>query len=89
VIQSIRNGIKISSDNFLKLSYFCVYKLLLFPITISFNSISSNGRESAINRAIDGSTYPGKKVVPSSLCKQNLVIKKHKKIYLGLVPSRG
>jgi hypothetical protein len=29
----------------------------------------NNGRESAINRALDGSTYASLKLVPSSLCK--------------------
>jgi hypothetical protein len=30
---------------------------------------ATNGRESAINRVLDGSTYPGKKHVPPSLGK--------------------
>ncbi len=30
----------------------------------------NNGRESAINRGLDGSTYPGEKLVPSSLFKE-------------------
>jgi hypothetical protein len=34
------------------------------------NSLKKNGRESAINRAIDGSTYPTQKLVPSPLCKK-------------------
>ncbi len=29
-----------------------------------------NGRESAVNKVQDGSNYPGKKLVPSSLCKK-------------------
>jgi hypothetical protein len=36
----------------------------------------TNGRGSAVNTPLDGSTYPGKKLVPSSLCKKNLVVKK-------------
>jgi hypothetical protein len=30
-----------------------------------------NGRESAVNRVLDGSTYPGQKLVASSFCKKN------------------
>ncbi len=44
-----------------------------------------NGRESTVNRALGGSTYPGKKLVHSSLCKKNLVVMKHCNLYLGLV----
>jgi hypothetical protein len=56
------------------------------------NDILSNqliiGRESAINRVLDSSTYPGKKLVPSSLDKK--IVKKCNNLYLGLVmPSSG
>jgi hypothetical protein len=47
-----------------------------------------NGRESAITRALDGSTYPAQKLVPSSLCKKNIVVKKSYNLYSGLeLPS--
>jgi hypothetical protein len=32
-----------------------------------------NGRGSTINSLLDGSTYPGYKLVPSPLCKKSLV----------------
>ncbi len=31
------------------------------------NVVYKNGRESAVSRSLDGSTYPGKKLVPFSL----------------------
>ncbi len=41
-------------------------------------------------RALDGSPYPGSKLVPSSLCKKFIIIKKCNNLYLGLVtPSSG
>jgi hypothetical protein len=33
-----------------------------------------NGRESAIDRALDGSTYPGLMLVLSSLCKKKIIL---------------
>jgi hypothetical protein len=48
-----------------------------------------NRRYSAVNRMLDGDTYPGKKQVPSSLCKK-IIVKKHSNLHLGLVmPSSG
>ncbi len=32
--------------------------------------ILTNGRESVVNRALDGSTYPGLNLLPFSLCKK-------------------
>jgi hypothetical protein len=50
----------------------------------------TKGRGSAINTTLDGSTYPGQKLVPSSHCKKFLVVKKWSNLYLGLVtPSSG
>jgi hypothetical protein len=49
------------------------------------DNFKNNGRETAVNRAIDGSTYTSKKLWPSSLRKKNLVDKKHNNLYLGLV----
>jgi hypothetical protein len=50
----------------------------------------NNGRESAVNTLLDGSNYPGWKLVPSSLCKKNLAVKKWSNLYLGSVmPSSG
>ncbi len=34
-----------------------------------FVKLWTNGRESALKRALDGSTYPGEKLAPSSLCR--------------------
>jgi hypothetical protein len=34
----------------------------------------SNGRGSPVNRALDGSTYPGKKLRPSSFCKTIVLV---------------
>ncbi len=39
-------------------------------MNVAGSSTYSNGRESAINRPLDGSTYPCYKVVCSSLCKK-------------------
>jgi hypothetical protein len=47
-----------------------------------------NGRESAINKVLDGCTYTGQKLVPYSLCKNIIVYKKHNNLYFGLgMPS--
>jgi hypothetical protein len=49
-----------------------------------------NGKESTVNRALGGGTYPGLKLVHSFLCKKFLVVMKHSNLYLGLVlPSGG
>ncbi len=41
-------------------------------------------------RALDGSPYPGLKLVPSSLCKIFIIVKKYNNLYLGVVtPSSG
>ncbi len=49
-----------------------------------------NERESTANRVLDGSTFPGQKLVPSSLSEKNLVVKKRNNLYLELVmPSSG
>jgi len=37
-------------------------------------SYISNGRESAITRALDGNTYPSKKLMPSFLSKRNFTL---------------
>jgi len=44
-----------------------------------------NGREAAVNRDLDGSTYPSSKLAPSSLCKKILIVKKCNNFYLVLV----
>jgi hypothetical protein len=50
----------------------------------------TNGKESTVNKALGGSTYPGLKLVRSSLCKFFLVVMKHSTLFLGLVlPSGG
>ncbi len=51
---------------------------------------TANGRRSAIERALDGSTYPSWMLVPSSLCKKVVSCMKHINLYSGLVmPSSG
>jgi hypothetical protein len=42
----------------------------------------SNGRESAINRLLDGSTYTGQKLESSYLCKKMSAVKKHNNLRL-------
>ncbi len=50
----------------------------------------ANGRGSIVNRALDGSTHPGWKLVPSSLCKKADSCIKRNNLYSGLVtPSSG
>jgi len=49
-----------------------------------------NGKEATVNRALDGSTYPGKKLVHSVFRKIYYDNLKHNSFYLGLVlPSGG
>ncbi len=49
-----------------------------------------NGKESTVNRALDGSTYPGLKLVHYVFGKINYGGLKHNSLYLGLVlPSGG
>ncbi len=49
-----------------------------------------NGKEATVNRALDGSTYPGLKLVHSVFGKINYDVLKHNSLYLGLVlPSCG
>jgi len=50
----------------------------------------SNGKEPTVNRALDGSTYPGSKLVHSVFGKINYGGLKHNSLYLGLgLPSGG
>jgi hypothetical protein len=58
---------------------------VLGAVAFKQNRNVSNGRESAVNRAIDGNTNPSLKLVPSSLCKKDLVVKKNHLLYLELV----
>jgi hypothetical protein len=52
--------------------------------------MSNKGKEATINRALDGSTYPGQKLVHSVLGNINYGGLKHNSLYLGLVlPSGG
>jgi hypothetical protein len=53
-------------------------------------SEKNNGRESAVNRALDGSTYPGKSSCPLLFAKKIVSCMKCNNLYLGLVtPSNG
>jgi len=63
------------------LESFTIRKISKYPI---------NGKEATVNRALDGSTYPGQKLVHSVFGKINYGGLKHNMLYLGLVlPSGG
>jgi len=51
--------------------------------------MQSNGKESTVNRALGGSTYPGQKLVHSSLCNFLKIVMKHSNLYLGLLLPCG
>jgi hypothetical protein len=52
--------------------------------------LGDNGKETTVNRALDGSTYPGLKLVHPVFGKINYGGLKHNSLYLGLVlPSGG
>jgi hypothetical protein len=60
-----------------------------FTIT-KISKYQINGKEATVNRALDGSTYPGQKLVHSVFGKINYGGLKHNMLYLGLVlPSGG
>jgi len=48
-----------------------------------------NGKEATINRALDGSMYPSKKLVHSVFGNINYGVLKHNSLYLGLVVPSG
>jgi hypothetical protein len=49
-----------------------------------------HGKEEIVNRALDGSAYPGQKLVHSVFGKMNYGGLKHNSLYLGQVlPSGG
>jgi hypothetical protein len=51
---------------------------------------TDNGKEATVNRALDGSRYPGLKLVHSVFGKINYGVLKHNSLYLGLaLPSGG
>jgi hypothetical protein len=59
-------------------------------ITLTHYPKLSNGRESTVNRLLDGSIYAGEKLVPFSLKFFLLGVKKYNNLYLRLVtPSSG
>jgi hypothetical protein len=45
---------------------------LFCPFVSDVDKVFTNGRGSAVNIALDSTIYPGKKPVPSSLCKKIL-----------------
>jgi hypothetical protein len=45
--------------------------------------LQNNGKESTVNRALGGSTYPGKKLVRSSLCKKKFSYYETQQLILG------
>jgi len=55
----------------------------------NWHLIFPNGRESTVNRALDGSIYPGQKLAPSSKKMILLGVKKHNNLYLKLVTPSG
>jgi hypothetical protein len=60
------------------------------PDKVIFGSNLKLPRGLAVNRTIDGSTYPGEKLVPSSPCKNIVSCMKHINLYWGLfMPSSG
>jgi hypothetical protein len=63
----------------------------LSPIGLYHNTFfDHNGKEVTINRAQDGSTYPGYKLVHSEFGKINYGGLKHTSLYLRLIlPSGG
>jgi len=74
----------------------CSYKSILYFNQGTLSNLSScplhllNGKEATVNRALDGSTYPGKKLLHSVFGKINYGGLKHNSLYLGLVlPSGG
>jgi hypothetical protein len=42
---------------------------------------SNNGRRSAVNTTLDGSTYTGLKLAPSSLCKKKKLLLRNEATY--------
>jgi hypothetical protein len=48
-----------------------------------------NGKEATVNKALDGSTYPGQKLVHSVFGKINYGGLKHNSLYMGLVLPSG
>jgi len=58
---------------------------------VTFSEIFwDNGKEATVDRALDGSTYPGYKLLHSVFGKINYGGLKHDSLYLGLVlPSGG
>ncbi len=55
----------------------------------AFSDYGFNGKEATVNRALDGSTYPGEKLVHSVFCKINYCGLKHNNLQLGLVLRSG
>jgi hypothetical protein len=49
-----------------------------------FDADLHNGRQSAVNRAQDGSTYPSLKIVPSSVCIKNVSHLETQQLFLGI-----
>ncbi len=65
------------------------YRVML-QIVASLTIIIYNGRESTVNRALDGTIYSGYKLAPFSQKIILLGAKKHNNLYLRLVtPSSG
>jgi hypothetical protein len=52
------------------------YSILKRVIRFKCHYVKTNGRGSAVNWVLDGSTYLGQKLVPSSLCQKILLVKK-------------
>jgi hypothetical protein len=55
--------------------------------TVDSHPLHCNGKEANVNRVLDGSTYPGQKLVYSVFGKINYGGLKHNSLYLGLVLS--
>ena len=67
-----------------------VIKIFMAVIYDCKRNFQAKGRESTVNRALDGSIYPGQKLAPFSLKIILLRVKKDNKLYSRLVmPSSG
>jgi hypothetical protein len=58
-------------------------------LSIGSHDVSTNGRESTVNRALDRSIYPGSNLAPFSLKIIGLDVKTHNKVYSRLVTPSG
>ena len=71
------------------MAYLSIKQMCYVPLATGLAPVEFNGRESTVNRLLDGNIYPGEKPVPFSLIFL-LGVKKYNNLYLRLVmPSSG